>query len=72
LVDVVEESEGEILRDATGADVGGVQTGARDTLVEFLLNVSGQFTRFRLYIDAPLASHVPRNPTRRASEHQHP
>jgi hypothetical protein len=53
LVDVVEESEGKILRDATGADVGGVQTGARDTLVEFLLDVSGQLTHCDLYIDPP-------------------
>jgi hypothetical protein len=36
LVDVVEEAEGEVLRDAAGADVGGVEAGAGDTLVEFL------------------------------------
>lgn len=37
LVDVVEEAHGEILRDTARADVGGVETGAGNALVEFLL-----------------------------------
>ena len=36
LVDVVEEAEGEILVDATGADIGRVKTGSGDTFVKFL------------------------------------
>lgn len=36
LVDVVEEAEREVLRDAAGSDVGGVQAGAGDAFVEFL------------------------------------
>lgn len=36
LVDVVEQADGDILGDATGSDVCGVETGARDTLIEFL------------------------------------
>lgn len=40
LVDVVEEAEGEILVDATRADVGCVKTGAGDAFVEFLHSAS--------------------------------
>lgn len=36
LVDVVEEADGEVLVDAAGTDVGGVETGTGDTFVEFL------------------------------------
>ena len=36
LVDVIEEAEGKVLVDATGADVGGVEAGARNAFVEFL------------------------------------
>ena len=36
LVDIVEEAKGEVLGDATGADVGSVKTSTRDTFVEFL------------------------------------
>jgi hypothetical protein len=36
LVDVVEKADGKILRNATGANIGGVETGTRDTLIEFL------------------------------------
>ena len=36
LVDVVEEAEGKVGVDTAGADVGGVQAGAGDALVEFL------------------------------------
>ena len=36
LVDVVEEAEGEVGVHAAGADVGGVEAGAGDTLVELL------------------------------------
>lgn len=36
LVDVVEKTNGDILVNTTGADIGGVKTGTRDTLVEFL------------------------------------
>lgn len=36
MVDIVEEAEGKVLMYATGADVGGVETGAGDALVEFL------------------------------------
>lgn len=37
LVDVIEQADGDILRDATGSDICGVETGARDTLIEFLV-----------------------------------
>lgn len=37
LVDVIEQADGDILRDATRSDVCGVETGARDTLIEFLV-----------------------------------
>lgn len=36
LVDVVKKSNGDILVNTTGSDVGSVETGARNTLVEFL------------------------------------
>lgn len=36
LVDVVQEADGEVLVDAAGADVGGVEAGAGDTFVELL------------------------------------
>ncbi len=36
LVDVVEEAEREVLVDAAWADIGGVETGARNAFVEFL------------------------------------
>lgn len=36
LVDVVEEAEWQVLGNTTWTDVGGVETGAGDTLVEFL------------------------------------
>lgn len=36
LVDVVQNTNGDILRDTTGANVGCVETGTGDTLVEFL------------------------------------
>jgi len=38
LVYVVEQAQGDVLVDAAGADVGGVEAGAGDTLVEFLLS----------------------------------
>lgn len=44
LVNVVEKTNGDILVNTTGSDVGGVETGTRDTLVEFLDN--GQFLSF--------------------------
>lgn len=37
LVDVVEKANGEILGNATRTDVGGVETGTGDTLIEFLV-----------------------------------
>lgn len=37
LVDVIEEADGNVLRDTTRSDVCGVKTGARDTLIEFLV-----------------------------------
>lgn len=37
LVDVIEEADGNILGDTTRSDVCGVETGARDTLIEFLV-----------------------------------
>jgi hypothetical protein len=43
LVDVVEEAEGEVLAYAAGADVCGVETGTRDTLVEFLTSELGAY-----------------------------
>lgn len=36
LVNVVQETDWEILADTTGTNVGGVKTSARDTLIEFL------------------------------------
>ena len=36
LIDVIEEAKGEVLVDAAGADVGGVEAGAGDAFVEFL------------------------------------
>ncbi len=36
LVDVVKEANGKILVDTTWADIGSMETGTRDTLVEFL------------------------------------
>lgn len=36
LVDIVEETDWKILVDTAWTDVGGVETGARDTLVELL------------------------------------
>ena len=36
LVNIIEQAEREILVDTSGADVGGVETGTRDSLVEFL------------------------------------
>lgn len=36
LVDVVEETHGDVLVDTAGADIGSVETGARDALIEFL------------------------------------
>jgi len=36
LVDVVQETHGDILVDTTGSDVCGVEASSRDTLVEFL------------------------------------
>ncbi len=36
LVDVIEEAEGEVLVDAAGAYVGGVEAGARNAFIEFL------------------------------------
>jgi hypothetical protein len=35
LVNIVEKTNGDILMDTTGSNVGGVETGAGDTLVEF-------------------------------------
>lgn len=37
LIDVVKETERKVLGNTTRADVGGVETGTGDTLVEFLL-----------------------------------
>lgn len=37
LVDVIEQADWDILGDTTGSDVCGVETGARDTLIEFLI-----------------------------------
>jgi hypothetical protein len=37
LVDIVKETEGNILRNTTGADIGSVETGTGYSLVEFLL-----------------------------------
>jgi hypothetical protein len=67
LVDVVKETDGEILRNTTGANVSGVETGTRDTLVEFLVHVSPRIVRhiFQPINNVPSASHAPRNPTRR-------
>jgi hypothetical protein len=45
LVDVVKKTNGKILGNTTGANVGGVKTGTRNTLVEFLLYVSPQIVR---------------------------
>lgn len=38
LVDIVQKTDWDILRDTTRADVGGVETGTGNTLVEFLSN----------------------------------
>ena len=45
LVDVVKKTNGKILGNATGADVGSVKTGTRDTLVEFLVSISPEVIR---------------------------
>jgi hypothetical protein len=37
LVDIVKETEGNVLRNTTGADIGSVETGTGYSLVEFLL-----------------------------------
>lgn len=37
LVDVIEQADGDILGNTTWSDVCGVETGARDTLIEFLV-----------------------------------
>ena len=37
LVDIVKKTNGKILGNTTGANVGGVKTGTRETLVEFLV-----------------------------------
>lgn len=37
LVNIVKKTNGKILGNTTGANVGGVETGTRDTLVEFLM-----------------------------------
>lgn len=37
LVDVIEQADGDILGDTSRSDVCGVETGARDTLIEFLV-----------------------------------
>ena len=55
LVDVIEEAKGEVRVDTAGADVGGVEAGARDTLVEFLtwvISISDQKT-FSTVVDVP-------------------
>jgi hypothetical protein len=67
LVDVVEKTNGKILGNTTGADVGGVETGTRDTLVEFLVFISPEIIRniFRPMNNIPSTSHAPRNPTGR-------
>jgi hypothetical protein len=36
LVDIVEQTQGNILRDTTGTDVGGVETSTGNTFIEFL------------------------------------
>lgn len=41
LVDVIEETDGDILGNTTRSDVRGVETGARDTLIEFLVLEDG-------------------------------
>ena len=42
LVDVVEEAERYVLVDAARSDIGGMEPGARDTLVEFLILVESR------------------------------
>jgi hypothetical protein len=39
LVNIVKKTKGKILGNTTGTDVGGVKTGTRDTLVEFLVEI---------------------------------
>jgi hypothetical protein len=36
LVDIIEEANGNILMNTAGTDIGGVETGTRDSLIEFL------------------------------------
>lgn len=42
LVDIVKETNRDILRDTTRADVGGVETGTGNTLIEFLITGPSQ------------------------------
>jgi hypothetical protein len=73
LVNIVKKTKGKILRNTTGANVGGVKTGTRDTLVEFLVEILASIIRHSSWkILSPSASHAPRNPTGKVSEHQHP
>ena len=65
LVDVVQEAERQVLVHAAGADVGGVQAGARDALVEFL--GGGEIGGLNGWVGGlPLTSLAPRNPTGKA------
>ena len=56
LVDVVEKTEGEVLRYAAGTDVRSVQSGAGHALVEFLREVVGTKTVYG-FVVAALAYH---------------
>jgi hypothetical protein len=80
LVNIIQKAERNVLRDTTGANVGSVETGTRDTLVEFLKG--NQFVRTLAMTfprlseqfpdHLPSASHAPRNPTGKESGHQRP
>jgi hypothetical protein len=47
LVDVVKQAEGKILRYATGADIGCVETGTGNTFVKFLDVISKYNLQYR-------------------------
>lgn len=66
LVDIIKETEREVLRDATRADIGGVEPSARDALIK-LLEERLKFGARRLWVccgscSLPLVFLVPQSP----------
>jgi hypothetical protein len=57
LVDVVEKTEGQVLRYAAGADVCGMESGAGDALVEFLRKLLATTVRGMGFVVAAVAYH---------------